>query len=104
VSVQAIEWVLKHSRAAYSARLVLIVLAHHADDDGRDSYPSIGTIAREAGLGESTIRGALERLKALGEIVETGLGPRRTRSFQVLLDPAGSAASTTPAGSAAPQD
>ena len=95
MSVQAIGYVLEHSRATHSARLVLISLANHAGGDGGDCYPSIPTIARETRLGESTVRVALDRLKEDGEIVEVGTGPRGTRRFRLVL---------TPAGSAPPQD
>ena len=95
MSVQALVWVLEHSRATHSERLTLISLANHAGSDGADTWPSIATIAREAGLGESTVRGALERLKELGEIEETGVSSRRTRAFRLTM---------TPADSGPPQD
>lgn len=81
MSVQALIWVLEHSRAEHSARLVAIALANHAGTDGGDAYPSIATIAREARLGESTVRAALEQLKELGEIEELGVSHVRTRLF-----------------------
>lgn len=84
-------WVLEHSRSEHSARLVLFSLANHAGTDGGESYPSIATIARETRLGESTVRLALEKLKALGEIEEGEASARRTRCFRVNLHPADSA-------------
>jgi len=83
VSVQAISWVLEHSRAEHGERLVLISLANHAGGEGGRAWPSISTIARESRLGESTVRGALNRLLTLGEIVEIGKGPRGTRCFRL---------------------
>jgi hypothetical protein len=85
MSVQQLSLVFTNSRAENTDRLVLLSLANHAGGDGADAYPSIGTIAREARCGESTVRVALERLKALGEIVEGGVSPRRTRSFRLVL-------------------
>ena len=103
MSIKAITYVLEHSQAEHSQRLVLLSLANHADDSGDDSFPSNATIARETRLGESTVRLAIERLKASGEIIEVGLGPKRTRRFRVVLDGADSAA-PDPADSAVPQD
>lgn len=85
MSVQQLSLVFTHSRAENTDRLVLLSLANHAGGDGADAYPSIGTIAREARCGESTVRAALERLKALGEVEEGGVSPRRTRSFRLTL-------------------
>lgn len=94
MSIQAVSWVLEHSRSEHSERLVLIALANHAGE-GNKAWPSIPTIAREAGLGESTVRGAIKALLALGELEEEGFGPYRTRCFRLTL---------TPPGSAPPQD
>lgn len=91
MSWQAMVHVLEHSTATHSARLVVLSLASHADAEGRNAYPSIATLAHQTRLGESTIRAGLEWLKDAGEVVEDGLGPRRTRRFHLLLDPAGSA-------------
>lgn len=81
MSVQALTWVLEHSVAEHSARLVAIALANHAGTDGANAYPSIGTIAREARLGESTVRQAIDRLIDLGELREVGVSSHRTRIF-----------------------
>ncbi len=90
MSVQALTWVLEHSRAEHSARLVAIALANHAGTDGADAYPSIPTIAREARIGESTVRAAIEQLKDLGEIEEVGVSRLRTRVFRFPMTPADS--------------
>jgi hypothetical protein len=126
MSVQALRWVLEHSTARNADRLVLISLAYHAGADGGHTFPSIGTIAREARLGESTVRRSIEALVKLGEINEDGLGPKRTRCFRIVMregthperevrrrpgqpapherqDPA-DPAPPDPAGSAPPQD
>jgi hypothetical protein len=97
MSVQAMSWVLEHSTAEHSARLVHISLANHANGDGEDSYPSIGRIACETLLGESTVRAAIERLKDAGMIVEIGVSSKRTRRFRLILaDPADPAESAPP--------
>lgn len=91
MSVQVMTWVFEHSRSEHAERLVLLSLANHAGGDGGDAYPSIPTIASETRLGESTVRGALERLKAMGELVEVGVSPLRTRCFRLVMTPAESA-------------
>lgn len=96
MSVQAITWVLEHSRSEHSARLVAISMANHASGDGCNVYPSIPTIARETRLGESTVRVGIEKLKGLGEVVEIGVSAARTREFRFTF--------CTPADSAPPQD
>lgn len=123
MSVQALAWVLDHSRAENTARLVLMSLANHAGVDGGNAYPSVATIARQARCGESTVRKALETLQVLGELEETGTGPKGTRCFHIKMEVAAPderevrarpgqkppherklADPSTPAGSAAPQD
>jgi DNA-binding FadR family transcriptional regulator len=46
-----------------SARLVALVLSTHMDRNGGSCFPSVTTIAREAGLGRSTVFRALEALE-----------------------------------------
>jgi Helix-turn-helix domain len=50
MSYQAVRWVLDNSLTEGSARLVMLVIAEHADEHGRNAHPSITTIAREAKL------------------------------------------------------
>lgn len=119
MSVQAMSWVLDHSRAENAARLVMISLANHASVDGSNAYPSISTIAREARCGESTVRHSIKALIALGEIEDVGTGPRGTNCFRINMVQRDDASvrvvrprpgqrppheRSTPAGSAAPQD
>lgn len=112
MSVQQLALVFERSRAENAERLVLLSLANHAGGDGGDAYPSIATIAREARIGESTVRLALKRLKALGEIVENDLPSQLgTRSFRLTLPDAPAPDRSpsrrpwqTPAGSGPPAD
>lgn len=86
MSHQAVEWVLTYSAARNTEWAVAVVLASHADANGRDSFPSVPTIAREARAGESTVRASLESLKARGELVEDGRGPNGTRRFHLPME------------------
>jgi hypothetical protein len=68
MSVQAVTWVIEHSRMRLGARLVLLAIANHADRLGQDSSPSIGTIANEARLSLRDTRLAIRKAEALGEL------------------------------------
>lgn len=88
MSVHVLSWVLRHSPAEGSDRLVLIVLADKANDDGTGAYPSIETIGREARIrSRTTIRDALRRLQDSGQIVDEGLSEWRTRRWRIVLSP-----------------
>jgi hypothetical protein len=74
--VQAISWVMDHSRSRLGARLVLLSIANHAHADGTGAYPSKATIGREAGLSPRQVQRLLPELVALGELeVAEGKGP-----------------------------
>jgi hypothetical protein len=75
VSLQAVVWVLEHSKAEHAARLVLISLANHTNDR-HEAYPSIATMCEEALLSERAVRSALRRLEALHEIASAGKHPK----------------------------
>lgn len=77
-------------------RLVLLVLADHADEDGL-CWPSIGRIARQSGIKRhDTIRAALRSLEADGLITTSVNGSidrrqrndRRTNLYRLTLPPA----------------
>lgn len=47
-------------------KLVLLVLANYADDDGRNCFPSVATVVRQSGLSERTVQMAFGRLEKAG--------------------------------------
>ncbi|MGQ5289885.1 helix-turn-helix domain-containing protein [Pectobacterium actinidiae] len=51
--------------------LIMVRLADYSNDDGI-SYPSVETIARQLGAGESTIRGAMAELEEAGWLYREG--------------------------------
>lgn len=69
MSVQALAAVLNHSKARLSARLVLIAIANHADEMGRNSYPNLETLAHEAGVSIRQVQRCVEQLVHTGELV-----------------------------------
>lgn len=75
MSVQALSWVFDVSTARGADRLVLLSIANHADNKGLNSWPSIPTIARESGLGETRTKTAIKTLAAAGTLrVEQNAG------------------------------
>jgi hypothetical protein len=79
-------WVFEHSASENAERLVALVLAHRANPDTGLAWPAVPTIAKEARIGEATVRAALASLLRAGEIVETGTGPRGQRCFRFAMD------------------
>lgn len=68
-----------HRASKSTRKLVLLCLADRANRDTGYAYPSIATICRDTGLGESTVRGALQALIDTGLIVQDGWAGRADR-------------------------
>lgn len=70
MSIQAVAWVLEHSKSKGTARLVLIALANRVGREDGECWPSMRTVASDAGVASpSTVKDAVERLEALGEVI-----------------------------------
>lgn len=69
MSIQAIAWVLECSQSVLGDRCVLIAIANHADSRGKNAWPSVSTIMREARVSERQVQCAVNRLKGIGELV-----------------------------------
>jgi hypothetical protein len=78
--------VFDQSAARGSARLVLVVLADRADENGR-CWPGLADIARRSGLEtERAVRRALAKLVRLGEVtIDPGGGRGRTNVYTLRL-------------------
>lgn len=75
-----------HRASKSTRKLVLLCLADHANRETGYAYPSVNTICRGTGLGESTVRGALHALTELGIIVHDGWAgrdDRRTKRYRM---------------------
>jgi hypothetical protein len=74
MSIEAISWVLNRApipagrRDASSLAMVLIGLANHADPEGCNAFPSVGTLVRYTRLSERSVQNALRALEELGLI------------------------------------
>ena len=79
MSYQAVDAVLKESAATKPGlRLYLIVLAHHADENGENSFPSLATLRDKTGLSERTLYRCQREAVELGEIQKVGKEGRAT--------------------------
>ena len=72
----------------HTRRDVLQIIAKHADPDGTNSYPGLGTITRYARTEERQTRRAIEWLKDEKKwlIVGRNKSPRRTNLYTIVLD------------------
>lgn len=73
-------WVLRNSDSRLGQRLVLLVLADHAKDDGTSAWPSTDTIASEARMSSRQVQRCLDALERDGHIRDTG----RSRAGTVI--------------------
>lgn len=87
MSVKVLTHVFQHSEASGNDRVVLLVLADHAHDDGTGAYPAQAMIAHKARITDRTVRDCLRRLEDAGEIERTGTRPRGVVEYRVILTP-----------------
>lgn len=86
MSYQAVNAVLKFSKSKNGARLVILVIAAHANAQGKDAWPNEQTICAEAQLGERAVRYAIRELEKLGElVVNGGHGRGIHRQYEIKL-------------------
>lgn len=85
MSIHVISWVLKHSEATGSERLVLIALADKSEDDGSNCFPSVATLAGESRCSRRTVQTSLRKLEAAGRIVNSGKGSKGQTNWTVIM-------------------
>ncbi len=94
MSLEAMNHVLAHSDQRGTDRLILLLVAHHANADGK-AWPSYDLLAHEARLSRRHVVRIIKRLVQVGEL-EKGAGPRRTNIYTFpVRDPLMSSASST---------
>jgi len=76
--------VLQNSDERLGNRLVLIVLADHAHNDGSNCFPSVKTIAEEARMSERNVRYALRELEEHGSIRSTGRTSKGMKVYEIV--------------------
>lgn len=79
-------WVFKHSEATLGSRLVLLVLADYAHDDGSRAYPSVETIGQKARMSSRAVRSALRKLEAERRVEVMGKSQFGTVVYRVLME------------------
>lgn len=84
-------WVWEHSRAANASLIVLLAIAHEANEDGVAEMGA-AELAAKCRLGERTVQTAVKELAAAGELdARHGGGRGRRTAYRVTPNPAGSA-------------
>ena len=91
-------WVWEHSWVKGSELLLLLAIADHADDQGRNAWPSVARLADRTRVDRRTIQRLLRRLAQQGCLeIEPTEGPRGTNRYTVVMTPqAGGAAVNNP--------
>lgn len=72
-----------------SHKYVLIAYADHADHNGRNIWPAMGTIAKKTGMDYRTVQRATKNLQEMGLLVEDGKGPRGTCRWKLPVSDRG---------------
>jgi hypothetical protein len=82
VSYRLVEEVLAGmpADASLSERLVLVVLAHHADEQTRECWPGMAKLAARAGMHAESVRKALNRLEGRGITLRSSAAARGHRT------------------------
>lgn len=101
MSVHWLNYVFTRSQATGAERLVLLVLADHADEHGT-SYPGIARIAAHARLTKQHVKKTVRKLEQDGRIKrlinaapdERIPANRRPNLYQILKEPLGGASDT----------
>lgn len=89
ISVQAMSWVIEHSKHKGNSFVVLLMIANHARSDGTGAWPSIPTLAKEARVSDRTVQRTIQRLsrsqrKFKPELeVHPGKGPHGANVYSI---------------------
>ena len=110
MSIKVMNEVWERSEAEGMARLVLLALADHADEETRSCWPSVRLVARKCRVHEDTARRHLHALQELGEISiedqEGGTrnsGGRRPNRYVIRCYPSDTLQSATPCKTTTPR-
>ena len=85
MSIEAVRHVLERSKTKGAQRLILIVIADHADREGI-AWPSVQTIARLANCSERFVKKTIKKLKSGELIIEKGGGRGRSNRYRIPLE------------------
>ncbi|MFE2518363.1 helix-turn-helix domain-containing protein [Streptomyces mirabilis] len=87
MSSAARDWAWKHSSSRGTARLVLLSIADRVADEQCIAWASLASLAERTNASRSTVREALDRLLAAGELEQLNdlIGPRRSTVYRLPL-------------------
>ena len=85
MSFEAVRHVLENSKTKGAQRLILVVVAEHADKNGL-AWPSIETIARLANCSERFVKKTISELKSEELTIERGGGRGRSNRYRIPLE------------------
>lgn len=89
--------VLARSKSIGSDRLVLLVLASHADEKNFECYPGRDLLCRESAMSARNLIRCLNSLEQMGELtLDRGNGRGRTTTYRIRLGESERVTSTTP--------
>lgn len=77
--------VLDQTHARGAALLVLMVLAHHADERSRDAWPGLARLTNETHLSRQGVLNGIHRLVELGEVTIERGNARRANRYHVVV-------------------
>jgi len=85
VSIEAVRHVLEQSKTKGAQRLILLVIAEHADRNGH-AWPSVETIARLANCSQRFVKRTIAKLDAGELVLERGGGRGRSNRYRIPLE------------------
>lgn len=86
MSWQATNYVTEHSKHKGGSFLCLLMIANCADQDGRNSWPSIEKLAKDCRMSERQIQRIIVALEKTGEIrIQRCAGPNKKHKFTVMM-------------------
>lgn len=84
MSWQAVTWVLELSESTAYSRLVLLSIASHANREGKNAFPSLDTIAREALISRREVIYCIQEMEERGELaVNRGIGRGNPNHYEL---------------------
>lgn len=87
MSIRMMNDVWKYAPAKGSELLLLLAIADFADDDGRNAWPSMSTLAKKTRLSERAVRYIIKELEERGLLeVKYNAGRKNTNRYVIILD------------------
>src|ERR1019366_2186828 len=87
MSDHVLSLVNRNSKLKKIARIVLMVLAQHARDDGSGAFPSVATIQQKARCSRRSVQYAFRRAREADELeIVYNFGPNGTNRYRVRVE------------------